>query len=154
MRKDIDDKKEYIIKSLLSGVSPTQLCLELNCKPDTLRARYKKWIPDYKPDYTNKIRQYGGYNKWKTLLEYTSLKGKSCKREILYRLLIEERGDVCSECGIPSTWNEKPLRLQVDHINGQPYDNLPDNLRLLCPNCHTQTNTFSNKNSLAPVVER
>jgi len=39
-RKDIDDKKDYIVDSLLSGnKTPTELCLELNCKPDTLRAR-------------------------------------------------------------------------------------------------------------------
>jgi len=153
MRKDLDSKKEYIIDSLLSGVSPTQLCRELNCKIDTLRSRYKKWIPDYTPDYTKQIRSYGGKNKWTSLSEYTKVKGKSCKRDILYRLLVEEKGNLCSECGILSTWNGKPLRLQVDHINGEPYNNHPDNLRLLCPNCHTQTETYSNRNSLAPVAE-
>jgi hypothetical protein len=154
MRTDLDQKKDYIIDSLLSGVSPTKLCLELNCKIDTLRSRYKKWIPDYKPDYTKQIRQYGGKNKWESLSEYTQLKGKSCKRDILYRLLVEERGNNCSECGISSIWNGKKLRLQVDHINGSPYENNPNNLRLLCPNCHSQTETFSNRNSLASVVER
>lgn len=153
MRKDLDDKRDYIVQSLLSGVSPTELCLEFNCKPDTLRARYKKWIPDYKPDYTKKIQQCGGQNKWTSLLDYTSAKGKVCQRQILHRLLVEERGDTCSECGIPSTWNGKSLKLQVDHINGQPYDNSPENLRLLCPNCHTQTPTFSRRNSLAPMAK-
>ena len=87
MRKDLDNKRDYIVKSLLSGVSPTELCLEFNCKPDTLRARYKKWIPDYKPDYTRKIRLWV-QNKWTSLSEYTSAKG--CQRQILHRLLVEE----------------------------------------------------------------
>ena len=154
MRKDLDQQKEYIINSLLSGKSPSDLCRELNCKIDTLRSRYKKWIPNYQPDYTKKIRQHGGFNKWKTLNQYFECKQDKCKRDILHRLLVEERGNVCIECGISSVWNEKPLRLQVDHINGNPYDNNPSNLRLLCPNCHSQTETFSNRNSLAPVVER
>ena len=145
MRKDLDDKKDYIVNSLLSGVSPTQLCVELNCKIDTLRSRWKKWIPDYKPNNTKHLSSFGGQNKWNSLTEYYNSAKETCKRDILYRLLVEERGNTCSECGISSTWNGKPLRLQVDHINGDRYDNRSENLRLMCPNCHTQTDTFSNK---------
>lgn len=54
--------------------------------------------------------------------------------------------DECSECKIPSVWNGKPLSLQVDHINGNPFDNTLTNLRFLCPNCHSQTDTFGSKN--------
>ncbi len=154
MRKDLDDKKDYIVNSLLSGVSPTQLCVELNCKIDTLRSRWKKWIPDYKPNNTKHLSSFGGQNKWNSLTEYYNSAKETCKRDILYRLLVEERGNTCSECSISSTWNGKPLRLQVDHINGERYDNRPENLRLMCPNCHTQTDTFSNKKRYAPVVER
>lgn len=42
----------------------------------------------------------------------------------------------CSECGI-SMWRNKPLILQLDHINGDNRDNRIENLRLLCPNCHS-----------------
>lgn len=53
----------------------------------------------------------------------------------------------CYECGAPPLWNGKPLVLQLDHINGQYNDNRIINLRILCPNCHSQTETFAGKNT-------
>jgi len=63
----------------------------------------------------------------------------------LKKYLIEKFGDRCFECGQESTWNNKPLVLQVDHIDGDSDNNYPKNLRLLCPNCHTQTENFGSK---------
>ena len=60
------------------------------------------------------------------------------------RYLKETRGDQCAECGQESVWNNKPLVLQLDHIDGNSDNNEISNLRLLCPNCHTQTETFGN----------
>lgn len=51
----------------------------------------------------------------------------------------------CSECGIEDEWNGKRLSLQLDHINGARNDNRLQNLRILCPNCHSQTETFAGK---------
>lgn len=51
----------------------------------------------------------------------------------------------CEICGI-NEWKGKPLRLQVHHINGKHNDNRLDNLQLLCPNCHSQTDTYAKKN--------
>ena len=50
----------------------------------------------------------------------------------------------CSICGL-NKWQGEDITLQVDHINGNHYDNRLENLRLLCPNCHSQTSTFGNK---------
>ncbi|MGD9485353.1 HNH endonuclease [Streptomyces sp. TRM70308] len=62
---------------------------------------------------------------------------------VLHRALLA-RGvpDACAECGTGPRWNGKPLRLQVDHRNGCWWDNRPENLRLLCPNCHAVTGNF------------
>ena len=51
----------------------------------------------------------------------------------------------CSECGL-SEWNNKPLSLQLDHIDGDSSNHVLKNLRLLCPNCHSQTDTYCGKN--------
>jgi hypothetical protein len=52
----------------------------------------------------------------------------------------------CAECQIGDTWRGKPLSLQLDHINGDHYDNRIENLRLLCPMCHSQTDTYTGRN--------
>lgn len=51
----------------------------------------------------------------------------------------------CSKCNIGDIWNNKPIVLQMDHIDGDSSNNNLDNLRLLCPNCHSQTPTFSTR---------
>lgn len=51
----------------------------------------------------------------------------------------------CEECGVKE-WNGKELTMQVDHINGNRRDNRFSNLKVLCPNCHSQTNTFASRN--------
>tara|TARA_B100001093_G_scaffold437332_1_gene436193 strand:- start:5623 stop:6309 length:687 start_codon:yes stop_codon:yes gene_type:complete len=52
----------------------------------------------------------------------------------------------CAECGIGDTYNNEPLTLQLDHINGNNKDHRLENLRILCPNCHSQTDTYGGKN--------
>ncbi len=53
---------------------------------------------------------------------------------------------VCADRGVGSCWNGRPLTLQVDHRNGRFWDCRPENLRLLCPNCHSQTPTYAGRN--------
>ena len=68
-------------------------------------------------------------------------------RNVLRRFLIKE--DLipykCAICGIKE-WNNKTLSLELDHINGINNDNRLENLRFLCPNCHSQTVTYGSRN--------
>ena len=50
--------------------------------------------------------------------------------------------ETCAICHLGRMWNNIPLILQLDHIDGDPKNNDPDNLRFICPNCHTQTDNF------------
>lgn len=53
----------------------------------------------------------------------------------------------CIMCGVGKVWNNMPLTLQLDHIDGDRNNNKLENLRWLCPNCHTQTGTWGVKNA-------
>lgn len=54
---------------------------------------------------------------------------------------------ICELCGIGPEWNGKKLVLQIDHRDGNRLDDRKENVRFLCPNCHSQTDTFTSKNS-------
>jgi hypothetical protein len=54
--------------------------------------------------------------------------------------------NMCALCGLTPHWHGQALALVLDHINGVNDDYQRDNLRLLCPNCHSQTPTFSGRN--------
>ena len=77
------------------------------------------------------------------------LLSENCKHQriVLRRYIIKENliPYKCAICGI-TKWNNKTLSLELDHINGVNNDNRLENLRFLCPNCHSQTTTYGSKN--------
>lgn len=64
------------------------------------------------------------------------------KRRLLHAGLLENK---CSICGI-ADWLGQELHMHIDHINGVGDDHRLENLRMLCPNCHSQTATYSGRN--------
>lgn len=79
----------------------------------------------------------------------TTYRSSTLKRRLLKTGLLEEK---CAVCGIGPEWNGKHLVLELDHINGDRFDNEIENLRAICPNCHSQTPTFRGRKN-ARVVE-
>jgi hypothetical protein len=76
---------------------------------------------------------------WKSKRNWDDAHIQSIKRWIK-----EEREHTCEECGIEE-WNGKKLPMEVDHIDGDTNNNDLKNLRVLCPNCHSQTPTWRKK---------
>ena len=89
-----------------------------------------------------------GWNKGKKLppkrplTDYLSnkfpIKSYALKGKLIRENILEHK---CSQCN-RKTWNNKPIPLELDHIDGNHDNNNLDNLRLLCPNCHAQTPTY------------
>ncbi|MEP7379813.1 MAG: HNH endonuclease [Chloroflexota bacterium] len=53
---------------------------------------------------------------------------------------------LCEGCGLSDEWLGRKLTLEIDHVNGRHNDNRAENIRFLCPNCHSQTETFCARN--------
>jgi hypothetical protein len=74
------------------------------------------------------------------------------RNQIKARLLRSGVPNKCAACGLGPRWNGRPLVLQLEHVNGVFNDNRIGNLALLCPNCHSQTETFTGRNRTATKV--
>jgi len=116
--------------------------------PYTTFINQAKKIGAYKPNQGGKGMNktfvkngYGTRRETQDILEgkHPEYQSNKLKRRIFDEGLMENK---CSECGLSDTWNDKPIVLQLDHINGINNDHRFENLRLLCPNCHSQTDTW------------
>lgn len=99
--------------------------------------------------FTGSRNVTGGENKvlWQKILVRNRNSGRRESARRLRRALLESGvTETCQVCQLGTVWNGKPLRLQVDHIDGDFLNNEPENVRFICPNCHTQTKNYGSLN--------
>ena len=151
-------REELYIKLIKESKSLIEVCRKANIVPttgnyDTL----KRIIHDNDVDVSHFKRNCGGIpKKKKELTEYLINGVKVSSHKLKNRLLregIKEYKCENPECG-RTEWNGKPIPLELHHINGNNTDNRLENLQLLCPNCHAQTDNYSGKNQKLNVQKR
>lgn len=136
-----------------NAVSMTDCCKKVGLSPNGSNGRkqIKKRCEELNIDYkhlqnSNPVdKNYSyRYDYKDILIENSTYSSRTrLKARLIHDGLLEYK---CAICGNLGFWNNQPLSLQLDHINGVNNDNRLENLRLLCPNCHSQTDTFSGKN--------
>lgn len=143
MRKDLT--KEKVVEVCNRSESMAKAAVELKAHINTLTRLAKKY-GCYKPNKGLKGCKKPIQEKIKTEdilsgkhpeFQTYKLKNRLIKSGIL--------NNECSECKIKD-WNGKPLNMELDHIDGNRHNHRLSNLRLLCPNCHAQTDTYRSKN--------
>lgn len=125
-------KESYSLSQVLKklGLNP------MGSNPQTLKFYILKYDIDCS-HFTGKLWSKGKALK-PDLSNYKDL--KSVRRQFIN--LTDYK---CVDCGNEGVHNGKKLVLHLDHIDGNRFNNSFDNLRLLCPNCHTQTPTYCRK---------
>lgn len=102
---------------------------------------------------SNKGKKFNFSRTKEEAIEDLFVLSSSCDPSTIRRYVskYELLGNNCKECGVGREWNNMKLTLQIDHIDGDRNNNQLVNLRLLCPNCHSQTKNFGvlNKKRIA-----
>lgn len=152
--------KDFLQKLIDESASIAEVCRKLNINPHngaskTLYRRIKEWNEfDFTKMKANFRIKVSSQNVKKTyndcFIENSECTRKTIKRIINQNKLIEYKCNDCSNIGFH---NEKLLSLQLEHKNGISNDNRLENLCFLCPNCHSQTETYAGKNAKSQQKE-
>ena len=143
MNYNID--KENFIRICENSKTMSEASRKLNLHFNTFKRyalKFNCYIPNQGGKDTNKIAN----NKFSTkdILEgkYPDYQPNKLKIRLLNEGYKEYK---CEYCGL-SRWNNLPIPLELHHIDGNRHNNKLENLKILCPNCHSQTETFRGKN--------
>jgi len=134
---------EKVIKAANSSSSAMEAAKKIGCRYATYKKHAKRlgvWITNQPGKGKNKKRKKKLTSK--DVFSGRVMQGGTVKRILLSENLIKNE---CKQCGINS-WQGKELICHLDHINGDCHDHRISNLRMLCPNCHSQTKTYCRKN--------
>ena len=144
MRKDILERKEEILHWIEQNESKSFMCKSLSCKPETLERYLKLFGISYKGNMGLKGKKTD--TKYVSALDYMNKSFVSAHKLKLKLIRDNIKEHKCEVCGI-TEWMGKKVPIELDHIDGNHYNNQLSNLRIICPNCHALTETNSGKNN-------
>ena len=144
MRKDILEKRDLIEQLIKENTPKVEIARQLSCKVDTLSSYLKKMNIVYAGNMGGKgFPDNASYRPSEQYLyNGSTIASHKLKLKLIKDGIIEHK---CEQCGI-TEWNGQPAPIELDHIDGNHYNNELENLRILCPNCHALTDTNSGKN--------
>lgn len=129
--------EKEVIDACKNSMSMSEAARRLQIKYDTLK-KYAIDLGVWNPNQSGK----GISKKQYSTEDIISGKVKIKSRELLKRLTTEGyKLYFCECCGIDN-WKGYPITLELHHLDGNRYNNSLDNLQILCPNCHSQTDNF------------
>ena len=142
--------KEDYIKAISESDTMYEAAAKLGVHFNTFKRNATKYGV-YNPTPQSEIARRGGLSSRNNKIPLEEiLEGKHPQyhtSKLSKRIRKEKKMEYrCSGCGVEDEYNGKPLTLELDHINGIRYDHRLENLRFLCPNCHSQTGTYRSKN--------
>lgn len=141
-----------IESAVRASKSLIEVIRRLELRPGGNQGRLRKRIRDLGLDMSHFIGQ--GWRRGSSVavvprraLAELLVAGRQTSTNGLKKRLIEEglKEHLCERCGLRG-WLGKPIPIELDHINGNRLDNRLQNLRILCPNCHAQTDTYRGRN--------
>ena len=143
-----DIKKEKFIEVVNNSLNIKDILEYFNFSPNSgsMAQLVRKRINNLNLDISHfgkKPNRYK-YTLEELLIDNSSYSTYKLKKRLIKEGILEYR---CTECRITNKYNKKTIELQLDHINGKAKDHRIENLRILCPNCHSQTDTFGGKNT-------
>jgi hypothetical protein len=136
--------KEEIIYACTNSITMREAASKLAMHYNTF-SKYAKLYGCYKPNKSGK-----GTNKNRPSIPIDEILNGEHPSYHTYKLKLRLYRElhwtkVCSNCKL-SEWLGNEIPLELDHEDGNPYNHKVNNLRLLCPNCHTLTSTYRAKN--------
>lgn len=150
--KKVNYTKELLESYVKNCYSFAELCRKLGLKPEGSNPKtVRKKMDEFNVDYSHFTGQAWNKNSKNpvyqekyiaNLCEHSSLSSANAKN-LVFKLGLKE--NKCEKCGI-SEWQGEPIICELHHINGNSSDNRIENLQILCPNCHSQTDNFRSRN--------
>lgn len=140
--------KEYFRQICYESQSATEACRKLGLHFNTFKKYALRWECYITNQRGKGISKPAGSRKI-PLSDILNGEQPQYQTNKLKKRLIAEgvKQEMCEQCKCGTVWQGQPLVLHLDHIDGDRHNHTLQNLQLLCPNCHSQTETYCGRNT-------